>query len=188
MQREATVIGGDRHLAKAARTPSVSCGGKMRAGGKGNGLEQSPKPDHPPEVQQQGPSRGDARPLCLVTLHSRRPGKHCCGSHPALFITDPTTLPCSQAQILTGQCQRRLRAGAWTGTLCHAWHTGTVPGGPLCSNCVEASWGKDFRNKRGQSVATAPLSPHHPLFLPYVNPPQVPASPASLLTGAQSGS
>ena len=60
MQREAAVIGGDRHLARAAQTPSVSCGGKMRAGGEGNRPERSPKADHPqkyssealPEVMQ----------------------------------------------------------------------------------------------------------------------------------------
>lgn len=41
---------------------------------------------------------------------------------------------------MSEQYQRRLRAGAWTGTLCHAWHTGTSPGELLCGNCVEVSW------------------------------------------------
>lgn len=49
----------------------------------------------------------------------------------------------AQTPSVSRQCRRRLRAGAWTGTLCHAWHTGTAPGEPLYGNCVEALWGKD---------------------------------------------
>lgn len=83
---------------------------------------------------------------------------------PALF---PPYQPSSEAQVLTRRCRRRLRAGAWTGTLCHTWHTGTAPGEPLYGNCVEALWGKDFRENGTVSgsysaVSTSPLSPQRP--------------------------
>ena len=56
------------------------------------------------------------------------------------FVTDEDKHLAKAAQTpsLSGQCRQRLRAGAWTSSLCHAWHTGTAPGESLCGNCGEA--------------------------------------------------
>lgn len=103
--------------------------------------------------------------FCPGDRHSRL-GKPSYCSNPTLHHQPHCSallLPCqpsSQAQILTEQCRRRLRAEAWTGTLCHVWHTGTAPREPLCGNCVEALWGRDFGENRGKSAA--PLLPPPP--------------------------
>lgn len=79
---------------------------------------------------------GDREVFPLSPPHRAPPFPWTC---PPLLTAEP------RAQLLTRRCQRRPRAGAWTGTLCHAWHTATAPGAPLCGSCVGASWGRGFR-------------------------------------------
>lgn len=64
------------------------------------------------------------------------------GEEAAVIGGDRHLARAARTLSVSAQCRQRPRARAWTGTLCHAWHTGTAPGEPLCGNCVAASWGK----------------------------------------------